>query len=106
MSERRTIQQADGYSPIHMWVQDGETWACAAADHNAFCFLCQRADELLLELIQHCEEGNMLARAKPDGSFEFKMTVKGTAAAENLIHNDPEMASMWAQLQAKGPLDA
>lgn len=98
------IEQSKGPS-VYVWEQIDGMWACCAGDHNAFCFLCQKADETLVSLIQHVREGNMICRAKPDGEFEFHVTMKGHAAAEDLIMSDPAMADMWAKLQANGSFD-
>jgi hypothetical protein len=84
---KATIEQAEGYPTIHMWEQSGtgERWACCAYDHGPMCRLCQPVDEMLGALLESCADGDMLARAEPDGQFTFKSTAKGNAKAENLI---------------------
>lgn len=96
------IHQGQGHPDIYVWDNGADqVWACCAYDHGPMCRLCQPVDETLLALLQNVASGNMLARAKPDGEFEFKMTVKGNAAAENLVHATVEGADLWARLQER-----
>lgn len=95
-----TIEQQPPLHTIHVWEEpvEGQVWACCAYDHGPFCRLCQRVDETLMALLQNVQQGMMDAKAGPDGEFQFKMTVKGTAKVEDTISTDPAMAMFWARI--------
>lgn len=42
-------------SVLHVWISDGETWACSAYDHGPFCRQCQRVDGIT---VGRWREGN------------------------------------------------
>jgi hypothetical protein len=88
---------------MHRWRNpDGQEWACVAYDHGPFCRRCQPVTETLYGLLENVRLGRMeIVGANPDGEFKFRLTAEGEARAEDLIHNDPEMADLWARLETK-----
>lgn len=86
---------------LHRWTDhDGQEWACSEYDHGPMCRRCQRVDELLHELLDAIEEGDMECRQHPDtAQFEFKATGQGTAKAEALINSSAEAAALYAKAQ-------
>lgn len=99
MPKREVINQDDG-PDVHVWTDaQGQRWACAAYDHGPFCRLCQRADDVLIDILANVRDGLMDVKAGPDGSLSFKATVKGNARAEDMINTDPEMAALYARVQ-------
>lgn len=99
MAERRVIELPGGRR-LHRWTdRDGQEWACMAYDHGPMCRLCQRVDETLGACLELVEEGKAEPRQRPAGEFEFKLTQKGRAVAEDVIGGSPEGAALWKQLQ-------
>lgn len=99
---RRVIELPDGQR-LHRWANpDGQEWACMAYDHGPMCRLCRPVDETLAALLEHVEEGRALPRQRPDGEFEFKLTQKGVAAAEDLLSRSPEAVEFLGEAQRRG----
>lgn len=100
MSETFTIEQPDGYPPIHVRREGDGTFWVAAGDEPGLVF--RPVDEIVFAMLENVRDGNAVAQVRPDGEFEFKVTPQGIAKVENMISTNAEHAAIYADAQRWG----